>query len=125
MEGRAERSRLALAGFLGGHVDPAEDQRLLAEVQLLDACEARAHDDVPLLARLKSATATLVEHLGHAGGHVGPELFQTVVGALDVRLFDRQIRMGRHLDLAAASGSPGKAARSHRTRASSIGDRLE
>ena len=65
-------SRPPIRPGLGEPVDAAEVQRLVADVELLQAGEAGAHHDVALGARLERAAAAEVEHALQASGAPRP-----------------------------------------------------
>ena len=77
-------------------VDAAETQGLLADVELVEAGEARADDDVTLLAELVGTAATLIEHGAEERLGVGPQLVETLVGPVHVGLFRLELRMRCH-----------------------------
>ncbi len=77
-------------------VDPAEAQRLLADVELVEAGEARADDDVALLAELVGAPATLVDDGANELLGVRPQLVEALVGPVHMGLFRLELRMRCH-----------------------------
>ena len=77
-------------------VDAAEAQRLLADVELVEAGQAGADDDVALLAELVRPAAALVEHGAEELLGVGPQLVEALVGPVDVGLFRLELRMRCH-----------------------------
>ena len=86
-------------------VDAAEAQGLLADVELVEAGQARADDDVALLAELVGPAAALVDHGPDELLGVGSQLVEALIGPVDVSLFRLELRMrshGRSLSTAAA-----------------------
>ena len=77
-------------------VDAAEAQRLLPDVELVEAGQAGPDDDVALLAELVRAAATLVEHGPDELLGVGPQLVEALVGPVDMGLFRLELRMRCH-----------------------------
>ena len=77
-------------------VDATEAQRLLADVELVEAGQAGADDDVALLAELVGAAQTLVENRPQALLGVGAELVEPFVGPVDVSLLRLQLRICAH-----------------------------
>ena len=88
---------------VGKAVDAAEAERLVADVELLQAGQAGADHDVPLGAGLERAAPAQVEDaLEHVAG-LPPHGLETIVGAIEELLLGLQIGMVRHL----APFSPG------------------
>ncbi len=77
-------------------VDPAEAQGLLTDVELVEAGQARADDDVTLLAELVCTPATLVDHGPDELLGVGPQLVEALVGPVHMGLFRLELRMRWH-----------------------------
>ena len=93
---RATGGGVNLPGF-GETVDTPEVERLVADVELLQAGQAGAHDDVALGARLERAAPAEIEHaLQHLARLAAHEL-QPVVGTVEELLLIVQIRMFGHL----------------------------
>ena len=76
-------------------VDAAEDEGGLAEVELRQAGDDRLVEDVPLVAGLEGAPEPGLRERAELPG-VLPGPLQALVGAIDVRLLLRQIRVLRH-----------------------------
>ena len=88
--------RRAPSRRLGQPVDAPEVERLVADVELLQAGQAGAHDDVALGARLERAAPPEVEHaLEHLAG-LAPHELQPVVGTVEELLLILQIGMFGH-----------------------------
>jgi hypothetical protein len=82
---------------LGGHVDPAEAQRLVADVELGQASEAGPHHDVALGSGLERPAPAEIEHgLEHPLG-VGPHGVEASVSAIEELLFLFELRLSCHL----------------------------
>ena len=94
--------RGAVAG-LGEPVDAAEVERLVADVELLQAGQAGAHHDVALGARLERAAPAEVEHALQHLARLAPHELQPVVGTVEELLLILQIGMFGHL----SPSSPG------------------
>jgi hypothetical protein len=78
---------------VGEPVDAPEVQRLVADVELLQAGQARAHNDV---AGLEGAPLAEVQHaLEHLAG-LPPHRLETIVGSVEELLLSLQIGMVRH-----------------------------
>ncbi len=78
-------------------VDPPEGQRLVADIELLEAGQAGAHDDVSLGAGLEGAAPPEVEHPFEHGVGVAPHGVQPRVGEVDEVLLGLQLRLHPHL----------------------------
>ena len=96
--GRCGSSRSPAPGAVAvvAPVDPAEAQRLLPDVELVEAGEARADDDVALLAELVRPPAALVDHGPDELLGVGPQLVEALVGPVHMGLFRLELRMRCH-----------------------------
>src|ERR1019366_3981053 len=77
-------------------VDPTETQRLLPDVELVEAGETRPDDDVALLAGLGGAAATLVDHGTDELLGVGSQLVEALIGPVHMGLFRLELRMRCH-----------------------------
>ena len=88
---------------LGQAVDPPEVERLVADVELLQAGQARAHHDVALGARLERAAPAEVEDALQHLPRLAPHELQSVVGTVEELLLILQIGMFGHL----SPSSPG------------------
>ena len=86
----------AVAG-LGEPVDAAEVERLVADVELLEAGQAGAHHDVALGARLEGAAPAEVEDALQHLARLAPHELQPVVGTVEELLLILQIGMFGHL----------------------------
>ncbi len=85
---------LFAVGVGGQPVDAAEDERLTADLQLLEAVEAGSDHDVPLGHGLKRPPPLAKRRVQHVQGGRTHSL-QPVVGVIDVSLLSREIGM-RH-----------------------------
>ena len=88
---------------LGEAVDAPEVERLVADVELLQAGQAGAHHDVALGARLEGAAPAEVEHALQHLARLAPHELQPVVGTVEELLLILQIGMFGHL----SPSSPG------------------
>ena len=96
-------SAVVAASAVGKAVDAPEVERLVADVELLQAGQAGAHHDVALGAGLERAPLAQVQDtLEHLAGLAAHGL-ETIVGAIEELLLSLQIGMVRHL----APFSPG------------------
>ncbi len=77
-------------------VDPAEAQRLLPDVELVEAGEARPDDDVALLAELVRPAATLIDHGTDELLCVRSQLVEALIGPVHMGLFRLELRMRCH-----------------------------
>ena len=82
---------------LGQPVDPPEVERLVPDVELLQAGQAGAHHDVALGPGLERAAPAQVEHALRASGGLAPHELQPVVGTVEELLLILQIGMFGHL----------------------------
>ena len=80
-------------------VDPPEAQRLVAQAELLDAGEGRAHDHVALLPGLVGAAPAVADHLVPSGRCGRPHRIEAGVGPVDVGLFALDVAGFRHVGL--------------------------
>ncbi len=81
----------------GQTVDAPEVERLVADVELLQAGQAGAHHDVALGARLERAAPAEIEHALEHLARLAPHELQPVVGTVEELLLIVQIRMFGHL----------------------------
>ncbi len=84
-------------------VDAPEVEGLVADVELLQAGQAGAHDDVALGPRLERATPAEVEDTLQHLARLAPHELQPVVGTVEELLLILQIGMFGHL----SPSSPG------------------
>ena len=83
MEGLPEGSGVGPVPGLGETVDAAEVESLVADVELIETGEARAHHDVALGARLERAAAAQIQDpLEHLAGFASHEL-EAVMGPVE------------------------------------------
>ena len=88
---------------LGEAVDPSEVERLVADIELLQASQAGADHDVALGARLERAAPAEIEHALQHLARFAPHGLQPVVGTVEELLLILQIGMFGHL----SPSSPG------------------
>ena len=93
---RAVRA-VAVRPGLGEAVDAAEVERLVADVELLQAGQAGAHHDVALGAGLEGAAPAEIEHALQHLARLAPHELQPVVGTVEELLLILQIGMSGHL----------------------------
>ncbi len=92
-DGRRRRTGLVTRGALGP-VDAPEDQRLPAQLKLLETVQPGAHPDVALGERLERAPP-FTERLPQLGLRLGTHNFKAFVSLVNVGLLRRQVRV-RH-----------------------------
>ena len=89
--------RRRLHARFGEPVDPSEVERLVADVELLQAGQAGPHHNVALGARLERAAPAQVEHALEHLARLAPHELQPVVGTVEELLLILQIWMFGHL----------------------------